>query len=602
MSPAAISLVILGAVIAVFVWNRLPVGVVAILAALALYATGLLSANEALAGFGDPIIIFIASLFVVSEGIDATGVTTWVGRAVTGRAGNGRSRLLIVVMLLSAMLTALITPNGAVAALLPMVVVVALRTAMSPSQLLLPLAFAAHAGSLLLLTGSPVNLIVSDAARDAGSDGFGFFSYAAVGLPLLIGTIAVTVFLGPRLLPQRTARTLPPDLGRHAETLAGHYRLDNGFYRLRVRDGSPLIGTTPATVDLSEYPGLTLIGAQTNAPAPTLARAALAADDVLVISGPSAEVSRFVVDQGMAVGMQPMTGDTGDPLISREFGVVEVVVPPRSALVGETVFPGMRRATDLVILAVQRRGRDCGPRPIELTEGDTLLLHGAWPEIESLSDDRTILVVDSPDLVRRQTLPLGPKAKSALSVLAGMIVLLAAGVVPPAIAGLLAATAMVLLRVVSAPQAYRAVSWQTLVLVGGLIPLSTAISETGAADQVAHVLLDVVGYGRPYLLMAALFLLTAVLGQVVSNTATVLIVAPIAASAAVETNISVHPILMLVAVAGAASLLTPIATPANMMVMGPGGYRFGDYWKLGLPVMALWLAVALLVIPLVWRF
>ena len=161
---------------------------------------------------------------------------------------------------------------------------------------------------------------------------------------------------------------------------------------------------------------------------------------------------------------------------------------------------------------------------------------------------------------------------------------------------------MVLLRVISAPQAYRAVSWQTVVLVGGLIPLSTAISETGAADRVARVLLDVVGSGGPYLLMAGLFLLTAMLGQVISNTATVLIVVPIAVSAAAETGISVQPILMLVAVAGAASLLTPIATPANMMVMGPGGYRFGDYWKLGLPVMALWLAVSLLVIPLVWRF
>jgi di/tricarboxylate transporter len=483
-----------------------------------------------------------------------------------------------------------------------MVVVVALRTALPPSQLLLPLAFAAHAGSLLVLTGSPVNVIVSDAARDAGGESFGFFSYAAVGLPLLAGTVVFAVVLGPRLLPHRTSRTLPPDLGRHAETLAEHYRLDNGFYRLRVREGSPLVGTSPKAIDLSAYPGVSLIGAQTDAPAPTLVRMALSADDVLVVSGPSAGVSRFVVDQGMAVGMHPMSGGAGDPLIGREFGVVEVVVPPRSVLVGETVFRGMRRGTDLVILAVQRRGRDCGPQPIELTEGDTLLLHGAWPEIEELSNDRTILVVDSPDLVRRQTLPLGPGAKRALAVLAGMIVLLASGLVPPAIAGLLAATAMVLLRVVSAPQAYRAVSWQTVVLVGGLIPLSTAISETGAADRIARLLLDVVGTGSPYLLMAGLFVLTAMLGQVISNTATVLIVVPIAVSAAVETGISVQPILMLVAVAGAASLLTPIATPANMMVMGPGGYRFGDYWKLGLPVMGLWLAVALLVIPLVWRF
>jgi di/tricarboxylate transporter len=187
-------------------------------------------------------------------------------------------------------------------------------------------------------------------------------------------------------------------------------------------------------------------------------------------------------------------------------------------------------------------------------------------------------------------------------VLVGMIVLMAAGVVPAAVAALLAATAMVVLRVLTVPQAYRSVSWQTVVLIGGLIPLSTAIKDTGAADLIAGVLIDAVGAGRPYLLLIALFVLTAALGQVISNTATVLIVAPVAVSAAMETGVSPQPILMLIAVAGAASFLTPIATPANMMVMGPGGYRFGDYWKLGLPIMAMWLVIAVGVIPLVWPF
>jgi di/tricarboxylate transporter len=183
-----------------------------------------------------------------------------------------------------------------------------------------------------------------------------------------------------------------------------------------------------------------------------------------------------------------------------------------------------------------------------------------------------------------------------------MVVLLTLGLVPAAIAGLAAATAMVLTKVVSANQAYRAVSWQTVVLIGGLIPLSTAIETSGAADLVARRLVDVVGNGRPYLLLVALFALTAVVGQVVSSTATVLVVVPIAVAAAHETGVSVQPVLMLVAVAGAASLLTPIASPGNMMIMGPAGYRFGDYWRLGLPVMLVWLVVGVAVIPLVWRF
>jgi di/tricarboxylate transporter len=205
-------------------------------------------------------------------------------------------------------------------------------------------------------------------------------------------------------------------------------------------------------------------------------------------------------------------------------------------------------------------------------------------------------------MVRRQTVPLGRRAPQALCVLVAMVVLLATGAVPPAVAGLLAAAAMVLLRVVGVQEAYRAVSWQTVVLIGGLIPLSIAIQDSGAADLVAERIGDIVGDRGPYALMLALFVLTAVLGQIVSNTATVLIVVPIALSAAAETGISAQPVLMLVAVAGAASLLTPIATPANMMVMGPGGYRFGDYWKFGLVTMIVWLGLAMLLIPLVWPF
>jgi di/tricarboxylate transporter len=601
VDPAVTSLVILAAVIAVFVWNRLPVGAVAILTALTLYATGVLDADAALAGFGDPVVVFIASLFIVSEGIDATGITTWAGQALTRRVGAGRVRLQVAVMVLAAVLTALITPNGAVAALLPMVIVLATRIRVAPSQMLLPVAFAAHAGSLLALTGSPVNVIVSDAARDAGAAGFGFFDFAVVGIPLLAGTVLLAVVLGPRLLPVRVAKDVPPNLGAHAQTLADHYELTDGVYRLRVREGSPLEGHLPGELDLSAYPGLTLIASQPPDDPATLVGDRLRTGDVLVVTGPSEQVSRLVVDKVLTVGMHAATAG-GPSLLNRELGVVEVVIPPRSPLVGETAYPGMLRGPDLVILAVQRYGRDRGPRHTQLAEGDSLLLHGTWAVIDTLSEDRDVLVVDSPDLIRRQAVPMGPRAGRALAVLVGMVALLALGVVPAAVAGLLAATAMVVLRVVTVQQAYRSVSWQTVVLIGGLIPLSTAVQQSGAADLIASVLIDAVGAGRPYLLLAGLFLLTATLGQVISNTATVLIIVPVALSAAAETGVSPQPVLMLIAVAGAASFLTPIATPANMMVMGPGGYRFGDYWKFGLPVMLLWLVVALVVIPLVWPF
>jgi di/tricarboxylate transporter len=465
--------------------------------------------------------------------------------------------------------------------------------------MLMPMVFAGASGALLVLTASPVNVLASDASRDAGAGGFSFFSFSVVGLPLLLGTIAICLLLGPKVLPTRTSKLLPPDLSRYAGTIAEHYDLRDGFYRLRVRENSPLIGVQPAELDLSAYPGVEVIGLQARGEKPATVQEALAVDDLMVVSGPPDEVSDLALRELLAVAMAPMSGDTGS-LVNREMGIAECVVPPRSPLIGEVVFPGMLRVPELVILAVQRLGRDQGRRPTSVSEGDTLLLHGSWAAVESLSDHGDVLVVNSPDLVRRQAVPLGAKAVPAIAVLIGMIVLLAFGVVPAAVAGLLAATAMVLLRVVSSEQAYRSVSWKTVVLIGGMIPLSTAIRESGAADLLAALILDLVGVDRPLVLMLALFVLTAVLGQFVSNTATVLILLPVVVAAATEANVSVQPFLMMLAVAGGASFLTPVSTPANLMVMGPAGYRFGDYWRLGLPIMAFWLLVTLALVPVVW--
>ncbi|WP_432875588.1 SLC13 family permease [Kribbella sp. CA-245084] len=596
MDDGTLSLIILGAAVVLFVWNRLPVDVVAVLVALSLWATGVLGFTDVLAGFGDPVVIFIATLFVVSEGVDSTGVTAWAGQTIVRYAGTTRTRLLIAVTASCAVLSALITLNGSVAALLPLVVMLAIRIGQPPSQMLMPLTFAGSAGSLLMLTGTPVNIIVSEAASDAGAGPFPFFSFAIVGVPLVIGTIAISVLLGPKLLPSARPAHQTTDFAVHERTLDVHYALRDGFYRLQVRDLSPFLGQSVRELDLTPYPGVQIVGVQ-DGKGHNRTDAAIDAGDVLVVTGPSEKVSNLVVDNLLAVSMTPV-----DDLLTRDSGVVEAVIPPRSALVGETVFPGMHRGHDLVIIAVQRMGKDRGNRHTQLAEGDALLVHGPWETLEELSRDRDILLVDSPELVRRQAVPWGPKASVAVAILAAMVVLLATGAVPPAMAGLLAATAMVLTRVVGPAQAYRAISWQIVILIGSLIPLSGAIQSSGGADRIADLIIDAVGPGRPYLLLLALFVVTAALGQMVSNTATVLIVAPIAVAAAEGTGTNVKPVLMLIAVAGAASLLTPISTPANMMIMSPAGYRFGDYWKLGLVVMAWWLLTAIIIVPLVWSF
>jgi di/tricarboxylate transporter len=607
LSDIALIFIIIAVVIALFVWNRIPVVIVALGTALSLYVTGVLDSDQAVAGLGDPAVIFIALLFVVSAGLDVSGVTAWGGQLLIAKAGKSRTRLLILIMALVSFLTALISVNGAVAALLPMVVVTAIRLSRATSQLLMPLVFAAHAGSLLALTGSPVNVLVSESASSVGVGAFGYFEFAIVGVPLLLGTMAIILLFGERLLPERSGRMMSADLSRHARTLIEQYRLDEGIIKLRVRPGSPYIGMQSDALDLKEYPGLNLVGIQAGGGAgdgsiPLKGRT-LAAGDVLVLLGNAETAAKLAIDKLLAFRSEGKAGDVADTLFNRASGLAEVIIPPRSALVGESVFPGMVTSSgDLIILAVQRRGEDQGPNEIKLAVGDTLLLQGTWKALDEHLGFPEVLVVDSPEVVRRQALPLGLGAKQAIAVLLAMVVLLATGAVPAVIAGLLAASAMVLLGVLTVGQAYRAINWTTVILVGAMMPLSTAMVQSGAAAMMAETLVRLVGDAGPYALLAGLFGLTAILGQMISNTATALIIIPIAVSAANGMGISPRPVLMSVAVAAAAAFLTPIATAVNLMVKGPGGYRFGDYAKLGLPLLLWFFVVATFLVPVFWRF
>ncbi|WP_091499851.1 SLC13 family permease [Microbacterium sp. cf332] len=436
MDPIVATFLILAAAILAFLSARVPLEVVAVGVALALWATGVLSLPQAFAGFGDPTVLFIASLFVVATALETSGVTRVVGAVILARAGTRRARIVVWVGGIVAMLTALISINGAVAALIPVAAVIARRSGLPPSQLMIPLAFVASSASLLTLSGTPVNVVVSELADAEAGRPFGFFEFALVGVPLVVATIAVIALLGPRLLPHRGPDAAPGDRSeREAETLS-------------------------------------------------------------------------LVPEAVRTGA--------------------IRTRPHSRL-----HRGSRR---------------------------TLVVTGA------------------------------------------MVVLLATGATPPAAAGLLAAGALVLLRVVRLPDLYQGVSWTTLVLIAGMIPLSVAFLDTGAADVVADALLALVGQSDPHVALAVVCVVVVVLGQFISNVATVLIVAPVATSIAVTLEVSPLPFLMALTVAGAAAFLTPVATPVNLMVMAPGGYRFGDYWRLGLPLVVIFLAAGVFYVPIVWRF
>ncbi|HMR49685.1 MAG TPA: SLC13 family permease [Arachnia sp.] len=520
MSQAAIVLVVLACAIAAFVSNRIPPGIVALGTSAALFLTGVLTYQQTVAGFGDPVVMFIASLFVVSAALDLAGLTTWVGNLLIARVGTRPQAILTGVVLVTAPLTALITVNGAAAALIPVAVVLALRSSQAPSRILMAMAFAAHAGSLLTLMGSPVNLLVSDLAEESGARAFNFFEFALVGVPLVLGTLVIVVLLAPRVLPDRVPLSAPKDLSTHAETLSRHYKVD---------------------------------------------RKHLAMD--------------------------------------REHGLTEVLITPRSPHIGWEAFPGMRTESgDLVVVALVRGGENIKDRTT-LRPGDVLLLRGPWDALKrGTGDSAGVLPVDDPRDVQAQAVGPNGGAIKAGAVLAVMVALLVSGVAPPALIAMGAAMAMVLLKAVTVKEAHRSLELTTLIVIGGMIPLSTAIQVSGASDMVADGLLSVFGDSSPRWVLLGLVLVVLVLGQVISNMATVLIVAPIALAVAESGGYSPLPFLMAMAVAGAAAFFTPIATPANTMIMAPGGYRFGDYWKLGLPLAALFVVVSVALVPVIWPF
>lgn len=512
------TLVVLVAAVVIFVTNRVHPALVALSVMLALYVSGAVTFTQAIGGFGDPVVVYLAAVFVVSEAVDATGITAWAGEQLTRRVGEKRTAVMAALMVLVAALTALISVNGAVAALIPVAVMMAGRIGQPPAQVLMPLAFAAHAGSMLTLLGTPINLIVSDLSVDAGSRPFGFFEFALVGVPLLVGTVAIILLWGPRLLPTRLPANAPKDLSHLAHTLAAHHGLDSAATSITHSDG-----------------------------------------------------------------------------------VTEIVIPPRSEFEGDIVFPGMRTdAGDLIVIAVQRQGENLNHAV--LRAGDIVVLRGDWDALKGRVAHPGVIAIDDPARFRRQSIHLGGRSYIALAVLTSMVVCLALELAPPAIIALAAAGAMVLLRTVTVSEAHRSISLPTLMIVIGMVPLSTAIQTSGLAQVISEMLLRTLGETSPFLLQLALVLVVVILGQLLSNLATVLIVAPIALTIAATTDISPLPLFMGITVAGAASFLTPIATAGNLMVQDPGAYRFGDYWKLGLPLMALFIVVATLLVPLIWPF
>jgi di/tricarboxylate transporter len=598
-----ITLSIILAAMVLFAWNRLPAAVVAVAASLALYFSGVLTMQETLGGFGDPVVILIAALLAIASGLETAGVGAWAGQLLMRHTGSNDTLRMVAIMIVAAIFSGLIGMNGAVAAMLPVTVAVAVRTGVVASRIMIPLAFACLTGSKLTLLGTPVNVIAATQAEEAGVGHIGFFEWAVLGVPLLAGTIIITVLFGRSLLPDRRSQSIPPDFSAHAQTLVEQYRLEDGLHYLRVRQTSPYIGKSKGDIDLTNYPGLQLIALLEGDGATPLKRAEIAEGDLILVRGDAGTAGRLAGDLHLAVREGEKEGPIADVLLSRASGLAEVVIPMRSKMIGQSVFPGM--ATEdggLMVLAIQRGGTEMSQEPAVLRAGDHLLLQGTWKALDRYLSDPKVLVVDSPEVVQKQAVALGPGAHAAIAILLLLVVLLAFDIVPAPIAAVICAALMIVTGVLTLPQFYRGIDWNTCILIGAMIPPATAMTKTGAAALMGDYVVNALGSAGPHAVLAGIFIVSAIISQFISNTSAALVMMPIGLATASELGVSPLPMMLGVAMGASASFLTPFANGVSLMVYGPGGYRFGDFWRLGLAVIVWALIVTVVVIPLFWKF
>jgi di/tricarboxylate transporter len=622
MTPEMLlALGILSAAIILFVTEWLRVDVVAIGVMVSLMLTGLLTTQEAISGFSNPAVLTIASLFIVGGAVMQTGLAAAIGQRILDIAGSNPERLTVVIMVAVALLSGFMSDTGTVAVLLPAIVSLAASARISTSKLLIPLAYGSLLGGATTLIGTPPNIIVSDLLREHGLTPFRFFDYTPIGVSLFISGTLFMLLVGRRILPDHKPRQ---DVQRveTPEELVDLYRLPENLFRLRVRRESDLVGKTIADARLRQDFNLTILDVlrppepnrlarvrdplrgQNNRSSTTSVTADTRFDrgDILIAKGEPNDISHAAAYWNL--GLQPAQLADDYSLISQEAGIAEVLLPPRSSLLGKTLVD-VRFGTlyGLTVLAIHRPESE-GPLDLKETElrfGDTLLVQGPWERILALrKKPRDFVVMGQPE--EMVGAPARRKAPLALLILTGMLALMIANVITVAAATMLAALTMILTGCVTIDEAYEAVDWKSVVLIAGMLPMSIALEKVGLVSLVAQGLAQYLGELGPLFVLAGLFAITSFFTQIISNTATTVLVAPIGLAAALHLGIQPFAFLMAIAIAASMAFSTPVASPVNTLVMGAGNYRFTDYIKTGVPMILIAMIVTVIILPLLFPF
>ena len=597
---------ILAGAVVLFASGRVRPDVVAILVVLALNLSGVLTIQEALAGFGQPVVVLIAAVSVVGEGLIATGVAHRLGEAVMKAGGTNEARLVMLVMVLAGTVGAFMSSSAIVAMFIPVVLAITGRTGLNRKRMLMPLSVAALISGMMTLIASSPNMIVEDTLRARGLAPFGFFSWTPFGAAVLAIAIAFMVIVGRNMLSRQTAAEEAGVRQPSAYDLLGSYGLADKWHRLQVPRGSPLIDRTVAQMQLLDRFGTVVVGFEKHQHGreqflPAMPETMFEPDDAIFAVGSEEQTKQLTAAHALVA--LPRLDQRQRHEALQEVGVAEIMLAPESKLIGQTLREAeFSSRFDLNILAIRHRGERLTTQLEDqiLDFGDTLLVAGGWGEIQRLRDEVEDFVVLTLPVEYSELMPARHRAPIAVGITVAMVAVMALELMANAAAVLIAALAMVATRCVKLDAIYRIVNWKTVVLVAGTLPLATALSKTGATQMAAHGMVALLGSLGPLAMLAAVFLVTAVVGLFISNAATAVLIAPVAIDAARALHVSPHAFAITVSLGCCAAFVTPVSSAVNMLVMEPGGYTFGDYVKVGLPLLLLTMVVTVVLAAVIY--
>ena len=595
--------------IALFMRNKPRMDAVGILMMAALPFTGAITMNEALMGFSDPNIVLIGALFVLGEGLVRTGVAMRIGDWLRSKAGGSETKLLMMLMMVVAFMGSIMSSTAVVAIFIPVVMRICERTGLSPSRLMMPLSIAALVSGMFTLIATAPNLVVNSALESGGQTGFGFFAVTPIGLAVLAAAL-LYMLMARHWIPQRKSdaphQTTRPSFQQWIEK----YDLAKREYRLRVLPDSILANKELKDLGLRQE-GINLLaierkkGKQIRLLKPT-GETQLQTDDVLLldVSHGIKDISNKASESGLEMlNLLPDQHYLTDYL--QDLGMTEAIVSPESPLIGSSILDNkIRSNTGLTVVGLSR-GQKVITEEFNCTTikaGDILLVTGFWKDILRAKEEKKNLVMLYIPVEFDEVLPVANKALYAMGVLALVIIAMVAGWIPNVQAVLLGCLLLGVLGIMNMNSAYQSISWKSLILIVGMMPFSLALQRTGGIDMAADALVALLGNGAPRLALTAIFVVTALLGLFVSNTATAVLMAPIAISMAEEMSVSPYPFAMTVAIAASAAFMTPVSSPINTLVVAPGNYKFGDFLKIGTPLMLIVLAICVWLIPLIFPF